>query len=296
MRKRAKKALEEQKRQEKQRQFELAIQKMHEYVKEAGKPCSVAQFQTVDQDTHCKTSRFLGNQVVLLPQENFPENNGQIMTPILQVNLTDVPYLPEILRGKAWLSVFMDLEAMLLGSHPNGENWILKTYDSLDELEVREIPLNQIQEKAKKWQAAQISWTKETDVLDNCSTEYDVLPEKWRNISDETPFHCYRSKPRQWFDKTTQEYFEASNRFAGDNMYSWHIAATKLGGYPTYHQYDEEKGVPSHPGSFTLQIMNGIKHQVVDQPKDQKRFDLCDCSTTYLGWIDGEWWMETQTS
>ena len=297
MRKRERRAL---KAQEEQHQYELARNKMFDYVKEAGKPSSVAQLQALDEGInttpHFLNSRFLGSQVMLLPQEDLPQNNGNMMTPILQVNLTEVPYAPPLLNGKAWLSVFMDLESMLLGAHPNGDNWLLRTYDSLEGLEIRTIPPIHIQEKAKNWQPAQVTWTLENDVLDAKSAEHEVLPEKWRNYQDDIPFNITQNKPRRWFDESTQQYMQAHNRFEGDNMYHWHIAATKLGGFPTYHQSDEYPDIPSHPRKFLLQIINGINHQTVGHPKDKKRFDLCDCSTTYIGWIDGEWWMETQTS
>ncbi|HAS44774.1 MAG TPA: hypothetical protein DCS93_30120 [Microscillaceae bacterium] len=293
-----KRALKAQKEQEAQHQRELAQKKVFEYVQEAGKPCSVAQFRAIDNGVSIApmTSRFLGDQVVLLPQESLPENQGKVMTPILQVNLTEVPYLPEALQGKAWLSIFMDLESMLLGTHPNGENWVLRAYDSLEGLEIREIPLAQVQEQAKKWQAAQISWTQEMDVLDICSAEYHVLPEKWRNYQEDIPLNYYRFRPRQWFDESTQEIVQFSQRFEGDHQGNWHVAATKLGGFPTYHQSDEYQEVPSYPGSFVLQVMNGIKHKILNHLQGKKCFDLCDCSTTYIGWIDGKWWMETQTS
>ena len=124
---------------------------MFDYVTEAGKTCSVAQFQAITKEIPKTTSRFLGHQVMLLSDEDFPKNDGNIMTPILQVNLEELPFVPIILKGKAWLSIFMDLEAMLLGSHENGENWLLKTYNSLEDLELKTIPEEYVQEKAKKW-------------------------------------------------------------------------------------------------------------------------------------------------
>jgi len=268
---------------------------MFDYVIGAGKTCSVAQFHPITEETAKTASRFLGNQVMLLPEEGFPKNNGNVMTPILQVNLNEISFVPHILKGKAWLNIFMDLEAMLLDSYENGENWLLKTYDSLEDLELREIPEERIQEKAKKWQASQITWTREIDVLNTKSNE-EVLDEKWRNMIEEIPNVFYRHRPRRWFDESTKKVINSKERFNGDNIYSWHIAATKIGGFPTFHQHDDGKGSPSYPANFNIQIMNNVQHQINHLEEGKKRFDLCDCSTTYIGFIEGEWVMETQTS
>lgn len=70
---------------------------------------------------------------VALPGEEWPEANGAPLSFVCQWNLAEVPHVPEVLRGIALMTVFIDDNCRHLGGE-NGEGWLIRAYDSLDSL------------------------------------------------------------------------------------------------------------------------------------------------------------------
>lgn len=275
------------------------IRLMQEFAKDAARPASIAQYQLWNDNLHGNNdSRFLGNVIIQAKGEALPINseNGNLMLPLLQVNLTELPFVPEALEGKAWMSIFFDYDSMLLGSHENGDNWCLRLYESIEELEAIEIPENKLPEKFKKWASFKLDWQLHQDLLDYRSDHFDVYPEEWQDIlsrlSSPIPYRIY---PRYYKDEK-DNLIPSKKRFRGDNARYWNTKTTKIGGFPAYHQYDDGEKLPSHPKNFLIQVLRQSLWDIEYWPKGKKYFDLCDASSTYIGFIDRVWIMETQTS
>ena len=74
-----------------------------------------------------------------IPGEKWPTTEGKPMLPLCQVNLTELPFRPPGLDDVAFLSVFIGPDDLPV-DEPNGSNWCLRTYRSLDELQLRDQP------------------------------------------------------------------------------------------------------------------------------------------------------------
>jgi uncharacterized protein YwqG len=104
------------------------------------RPASVARVVTGRVEPDAFRSR-LGAVSVARIDEPWPEFDGRPMAGLAQVNLSEVPYVPDGLRGLAFLTLYISEDGyglMIPDGHPNGEGWLLRTYPSLEGLvEVR---------------------------------------------------------------------------------------------------------------------------------------------------------------
>jgi uncharacterized protein YwqG len=85
---------------------------------------------TADSIQSCLGGRFLGT-----PGEVWPVSNGRPMEALLQVRTSELPSIPWQLKDVALFTVFID--AYRLPSDlpaVNGENWLIRSYKSLDNL------------------------------------------------------------------------------------------------------------------------------------------------------------------
>jgi Domain of unknown function (DUF1963) len=73
------------------------------------------------------------------PDEDWPRTDGDPMLALLQVIVRELPAVPEQLRDVAALTLFVGPFALPV-NEPNGVNWCLRTYPTLDELEPQEAP------------------------------------------------------------------------------------------------------------------------------------------------------------
>jgi len=76
---------------------------------------------------------------VASPDESWPCVGERPLFFICQLNLTEAPFVPELLADIALLTVFMDMKARQLGRE-NGDGWLLRAYGSLDSLRPLGIP------------------------------------------------------------------------------------------------------------------------------------------------------------
>ncbi|MHC4215722.1 MAG: DUF1963 domain-containing protein [Planctomycetota bacterium] len=76
---------------------------------------------------------WFGRVRVARPDEAWPEHEGNIMAPLCQMNLLELPYVPEKLRDIALITLFIDPEDLPIGK-ANGRGWELRAYRSLDGL------------------------------------------------------------------------------------------------------------------------------------------------------------------
>ncbi|THB65898.1 MAG: DUF1963 domain-containing protein [Desulfovibrio sp.] len=68
------------------------------------------------------------------PDEKWPTHKSRAMWPLLQLNLTELPFRPSGLEDVAFLTVFIGPNTLPVDT-PNGDRWCLRTYATLEELE-----------------------------------------------------------------------------------------------------------------------------------------------------------------
>jgi uncharacterized protein YwqG len=71
--------------------------------------------------------------------ETWPYSTGKPMIPLAQINISELPYVPERLAGIAFITVFIDADTVPTDS-PNGDGWELRVYKTIDELKPIEKP------------------------------------------------------------------------------------------------------------------------------------------------------------
>ncbi|MHC4864890.1 MAG: DUF1963 domain-containing protein [Planctomycetota bacterium] len=145
---------------------------------------------------------WFGRVRVARPDEAWPDHEGEIMVPLCQINLSELPYVPEKLRNVALITVFIDAEDLPTGA-PNGRGWELRTYPSLEGL----------------------AETVEPD----CEGAIKPFPVRWELIEEDYP--CWEDVPRQLCTKmlaegTDEEYFDLFEN----------VACSKVGGWPSLIQ------------------------------------------------------------
>ena len=97
------------------------------------RPVSVARVVTGRVEPDAFRSR-LGGVSVAWIGEPWPEFDGRPMAGLAQFNLAEAPYVPDGLKGLAFVTLFVSEDGdglMIPDQHPNGEGWLLRTYSSL---------------------------------------------------------------------------------------------------------------------------------------------------------------------
>jgi uncharacterized protein YwqG len=159
-----------------------------------------------------------------LANETWPEFESVPLAFVCQINLTDAPAVPDILRDIALLTFFVSPEDGELGRE-NGERWVLRAYKSLDGLAPLVVPAN-APELGKAFECA---WEKVEDHPNDDDPEIVNVPGA--------------RTPRKDFDN---------------------VARSKIGGYASTIQSEPWWGYDSHPAGprFCLQINSEEKAQL----------------------------------
>ena len=76
---------------------------------------------------------WFGKVKVALPGESWPVSDGTSMIPLAQINLTELPYIPDELSDIQLITVFIDCNSLPIDT-PNGEKWALRVYKDLSAL------------------------------------------------------------------------------------------------------------------------------------------------------------------
>ena len=84
------------------------------------------------------TASWFGGVGVGLPGETLPDYLGMTMFPLLQVNVTELPYIPSQLEKTKLFIVFLN-RVEIPFDKPHGEGWLIREYPSLEQL----VPLPQ---------------------------------------------------------------------------------------------------------------------------------------------------------
>ena len=127
---------------------------------------------------------------------------GVYLTPLAQFNLTEAPFVPEKLRQFKMITVFIDAERLPY-EKPCGEGWVVRAYESLEDL----VPL------------------KRPDI------EFDIkaFPMKWELVGNEGP-----SWEDAWSITDLTEFNLVTDSEFHDRYHN--SEKTKLGGYPALIQ------------------------------------------------------------
>lgn len=82
-------------------------------------------------------SSWFGGHAVSLPDEGIPEHNGEPMFPLLQINTSELTYVPEQLQEVALLVVWLNANEIPF-DEPHGNGWLIREYQNLDGLQTVE--------------------------------------------------------------------------------------------------------------------------------------------------------------
>ncbi len=151
-----------------------------------------------------------------MPGEVWPVCHAKPLLFVCQMNLTTAPAVPSLLAGIQLITFFIDPEFGIL-NRENGQDWVLRTYPSLDGLTRIAAPANA--PKLKK--GFECRWEESEDHPNHDDSETVKL--------------AGARRPRSGFDN---------------------VARTKIGGYATTIQSEPWWGHDAHPGDpkFCLQI------------------------------------------
>ena len=184
---------------------------------------SVAQIGGFRPQDSPITSWF-GGMGVGLPGEILPNFQGKRMSPLLQVNVTELPFVPPQLEKTKLFIVFLNRSEIPFGK-PNGEGWLIREYDALDSL----VPLAPSSEPALV-RPFPIKWNL-----------YENDPPGWEaagSLIDMSAFYEAAEAEALFFEK-----YEGS-------------PGTKIGGYPYEIQHGD-----FGDGEFVFQISSEEKTQ-----------------------------------
>lgn len=106
-------------------------QKALDEIKTILRCAAIAQLGGFRPPDDVKTSWF--GKGVCLENEGLPLYNGKEMFPLLQINVTELPLIPEALAETKLLIVFFNQDEVPFDG-PHGEGWLIREYQSLDGL------------------------------------------------------------------------------------------------------------------------------------------------------------------
>ena len=138
------------------------------------------------------------------PGEGLPIYGGEPLFPLLQIRVSELPYVPSELEDTALLVLFFQTRDYPFGK-PHGEGWLIREYSSLNEL----VPLP-----------------------DLASLPLKPFPISWTLIEDDTPGwedagSIIDASAINADEQAVEAFFYDFNRYA----------QTKVGGYPRDIQY-----------------------------------------------------------
>lgn len=186
---------------------ELMINKIDKTFKKIDtllRPASLAQVGGFRPPDDPVTSWF-GGRGVGLTGEVLPKYKGRDMFCLLQVKISELPFVPMGLENTKFLVVFFNREDFPF-DRPHGDGWVIREYQSLDEL-------------------ALLPSSSESD-------EVRSFPVRWSLIDDDAPgwedaWDLLDMTPINESEDATNEFYDRYNGYPH----------TKFGGYPFDIQY-----------------------------------------------------------
>jgi Domain of unknown function (DUF1963) len=177
-----------------------------------GRPASLGEVGGFRPPDDPRTS-WAANVTVARAEEGWPLSEGDPMLALLQVVVEELPVVPDPLRDIAALTLFVGPFALPV-DEPNGVNWCLRAYATLDEL----VPLD----------PPRPARAGDPKLARGELTTYKPFPVRWRDVID---WPSDDSVPLEyqdvWDDAQQDETVTAANR---DGL--------KVGGWPSTVQSD----------------------------------------------------------
>lgn len=143
------------------------------------------------------TKSWFGKILVCKDGEQWPENNGEEMIPICQINLKELSDLPGNINDLDFLTLFVGPQN-LPDNDPNGVNWLIRTYESIEEL----ILINQP------------------------NVQFPIKPFQMKSEKVETDFPCWEDCPIEIPEEMEDGYYDLFPNVEG----------IKIGGWPSLVQ------------------------------------------------------------
>lgn len=141
-----------------------------EWKRRLARPASVGKYVAVAADPFASS---FGHIAVQAPGEKWPEFNGKLMCPLLQINCGELPHRPESISDLAMIRVWIGEEFEPEPSE-SGRSWCVRASRSLNEL--RAVPEPQ---HGGDIQRAGIEWLKlEADYPTWDDAPIDVFPQE----------------------------------------------------------------------------------------------------------------------
>ncbi len=107
-----------------------------EIIKRISRPSTLFKVGGFRPSNDIKSSWF-GKVLLSKEGEEWPSIDGNLMTPLCQINLSNIPHKPDIIKDINFICVFVDEEKVL--SDPESNAVLIRSYENLDDL----IPLEQ---------------------------------------------------------------------------------------------------------------------------------------------------------
>ena len=196
---------------------EAIIQNTFKSLDTSLKSAAIAQIGGFRPSEDPLTSRFSGD-FVMKEGEDWPVYNGNPLQSFLQVNIAELPFVPEALQGLALMTVFVDQEDIPF-DQPNGNGWLIRTYKDLEGLAPRKNPVEG-------------SWIKPFEIRWSLSEEEGPQWEDAWEVTDLKEFNALEDSTDLFYDRYENHAF------------------TKIGGWPNLIQHELDMG----PENFIFQI------------------------------------------
>jgi hypothetical protein len=151
------------------------------------------------------STSWFGGRGVGLPGEQLPRYKGREMFPLLQVNVDELPHVPDALKGVKLFIVFQNREEIPFNKS-HGDGWLIREYASLEGLVLLPRPAREMPVRP--------------------------FPIRWELVEDEAPGW---EDAWELVDLTLVNESEAASDFFFEKYQNY--PGTKIGGYPTEVQH-----------------------------------------------------------
>ena len=170
------------------------------------RPASVAQLGGFRPSDDPKISWF--GKGACLENEKLPVYKGKEMFPLLQINISELPFVPKQLQETKLLVVFFNRDEYPF-NNPNGEGWLIREYNSLENL----IALPKL----------------------DLSKILKPFPIKWKLVEDDAPSWATAS---ELVDMSVINKDAEAERFFEEEFNRFYSVSTKVWGYPDEVQHE----------------------------------------------------------
>lgn len=138
------------------------------------------------KDKNDRLTSWWGGNFLGLENEPIPicEASGKTMSPVFQVRIDELPFVPNALKNVALLTLWFDMETEHIWETQSGVGFVIRTYESLDGL----VPIGQGYREHPTFPTFPIKWH---------GFEKD-LPD-WESFTEEIPHAVCASDESEWF-------------------------------------------------------------------------------------------------